>query len=274
MALSALLLTLAAAVVHASWNLLLSGVKDTHSAAAVATVVGTVLFAPAALLTWRLHAAALPYVLASSGLEGLYLVLLATGYARAAMSFVYPIARGAAPVFVLAVSVVALGLSPSALSVSGVLLVALGICAVHGLRRAENGRELLLALGVAGCIAAYTLVDKHGIRHARPLSYLEIVFALTSSAYLAGTWRIRGGAAIRAAVSVRTVLAGIGFFGSYALVLAALELASAASVAAVRESSVVMATAALAVSGRERITPGRFAGAVAVVAGIALISLS
>jgi drug/metabolite transporter (DMT)-like permease len=44
-------------------------------------------------------------------------------------------------------------------------------------------------------------------------------------------------------------------------------------VAAVRESSVVMAAAALAIGGREEMGPARFAGAVVVVAGIALISL-
>jgi drug/metabolite transporter (DMT)-like permease len=44
-------------------------------------------------------------------------------------------------------------------------------------------------------------------------------------------------------------------------------------VAAVRECSVVMATAILAVSGRERVSLGRFVGAVAVVGGIALISV-
>jgi drug/metabolite transporter (DMT)-like permease len=91
--------------------------------------------------------------------------------------------------------------------------------------------------------------------------------------YLVGAWRARGRAALRAAIGWRTVLAGVGFFGAYALTLAALRLAPAASVAAVRESSVVMAAAALAVTGREQVGAERLAGAVAVVAGIALISL-
>jgi drug/metabolite transporter (DMT)-like permease len=69
------------------------------------------------------------------------------------------------------------------------------------------------------------------------------------------------------------VIAGIGFFGAYALTLAALRLAPAASVAAVRESSVVIATAILALGHREHVGVERFAGAVLVVAGIALISL-
>jgi drug/metabolite transporter (DMT)-like permease len=99
------------------------------------------------------------------------------------------------------------------------------------------------------------------------------VFAITTIVYVLGVWRARGGAALRAAVSWRTVIAGIGFFGAYALTLAALRLAPAASVAAVRESSVVMAAVALAIGGREELGRARFVGAVAVVAGVALISL-
>jgi drug/metabolite transporter (DMT)-like permease len=130
-----------------------------------------------------------------------------------------------------------------------------------------------LAFAVGGCIAGYTLVDKHGIVHGNPLAYLEVVFGMTATLYLLGVWRVRGSAALRAAIRWPTVLAGVGFFGSYALTLAALRIAPAASVAAVRESSVVIAAAILAVSGREEIGMGRLAGAVAVVTGIALISL-
>jgi hypothetical protein len=118
MPVSALLLALAAALIHANWNLLLSGADDTHAATAVAVLVGVVVFAPVAALTWRIGSAAWPYMAASSALEVLYLIFLASGYARAAMSFVYPIARGSAPVLVLTVSVLVLGSSFSALAAS------------------------------------------------------------------------------------------------------------------------------------------------------------
>ena len=180
MPVSALALALAAAVVHASWNLLLSGTDDTHSATAVAVVTGLVVFAPVAALTWRLETSALPYIAASSALEALYLLLLATGYSRAAMSFVYPIARGSAPVLVLVASVLVLGTSVSVLAAVGVVLVAIGIVLVRGVRTSGRLRELALALGVGTCIAGYTLVDKHGIEHGAPIAYLEIVFGLTA----------------------------------------------------------------------------------------------
>jgi drug/metabolite transporter (DMT)-like permease len=273
MPVSALLLALAAAVVHATWNLLLSGTEDTHSASAVALIVGALVFLPVAVIGWRFSSAAVPYVAASSALELIYLVLLATAYSVAAMGFIYPIARGSAPVLVLIGGAVVTGTRVSALAALGVLLVAAGIVLVRGVRKAGRPRDLALALSVGTCIAGYTLVDKHGIVHAGPLAYLEVVFGVVASVYVAGVLRVRGGRALRAAVSWRTVLAGIGFFGSYALTLAALRLAPAASVAAVRESSVLMAAVALAIGGREELGPARFAGAVAVVAGIALISL-
>jgi drug/metabolite transporter (DMT)-like permease len=132
---------------------------------------------------------------------------------------------------------------------------------------------LALALSIGGCIAAYTLVDKHGIAHAAPAAYLEVVFAVTACAYLLGVWRVRGAPALRAELTLRTVVAGVGFFAAYALVLAALKLAPAASVAAVREASILIATVWLALTRRERVTPERLAGACAVLAGITLVSL-
>jgi len=273
MPLPALLLALAAAAVHAAWNLLLSGAEDTHSATAVAVGFGVLVFAPVAAIGWRLDAAALPYVAGSSALEVLYLVLLASAYSVSAMSFVYPIARGSAPLLVLAAGAVVLGARVSLGGALGVVLTAAGIVLVRGLDGSARPRDLVLALSVGACIAGYTLVDKQGIRYGAPISYLELVFGATAGAYVLGAWRARGLPAMRAAMSPSTLLAGVGFFAAYALTLAALRLAPAASVAAVRESSVLIATAAIAITGRERIGATRFAGAAAIVAGIALISV-
>ena len=71
-----------------------------------------------------------------------------------------------------------------------------------------------------------------------------------------------------------TVVAGTLMISAYGLVLLALRLAPAASVAAVRESGVVMATAMAAVLLHERVSRERFAGAVLVVVGIAALAVS
>jgi drug/metabolite transporter (DMT)-like permease len=84
----------------------------------------------------------------------------------------------------------------------------------------------------------------------------------------------KGLGALWAEVRPRALIAGIAGFAAYALVLAALERAPAAAVAAVRETSVVIATALAAAVLGERVGARRMAGAVVVVGGVALIALS
>jgi drug/metabolite transporter (DMT)-like permease len=264
---------LGSAALHALWNWLVAEARDSHAAGAVALVTAAVAFAPAAVLTWDVDGAAWPYIVASAALELAYFAFLAAAYERADLSFVYPIARGSAPVLVLAVSVAALGAAVSAAAAAGVLAIAAGVLLVRGVGRGAARGGLALALVVAACIAGYTLVDDEGIRHAATLSYLEAVMLIAAPAYAVAVSVARGSGALRAAATLRSATAGLAMFGAYALALAALEIAEAAPVAALRETSVVMATAAAAILAREHVPPRRLAGAVVVVGGVALIAL-
>jgi drug/metabolite transporter (DMT)-like permease len=82
-----------------------------------------------------------------------------------------------------------------------------------------------------------------------------------------------GAGRMRAAARPLPALAGILSFTAYALVLGALLLAPAASVAAVRETSVLIAALLAAPLARETVGPGRLLGAALVVVGAALIAL-
>jgi drug/metabolite transporter (DMT)-like permease len=144
---------------------------------------------------------------------------------------------------------------------------------VRGVGRAGDRRALGLALAVGACIAGYTLVDDHGLEHAAALSYFEAVLVLTALLYVGALVARGGGPALRRAATPSAALTGVGMFGAYALALAALERAEAAPVAALRETSVVMAAVAAAVAGRGRLPAGRLAGAAAVVGGVAAIAL-
>jgi drug/metabolite transporter (DMT)-like permease len=264
---------LGSAALHALWNWLIAEARDSHAVTAVALLTATIAFAPVAVLTWDLEPSAWPYVAASAALELVYFTLLAAAYQRADLSFVYPIARGAAPVLVLAVSVVALGATVSLLAAAGVLAVTAGVLLVRGVGPAAARTGLGLALAVAACIAGYTLVDDEGVRHAATLTYFEAVLLITAPVYAAAVALARGPAALRAAATPRTAVAGLAMFAAYAAALAALEVAEAAPVAALRETSVVMATAAAALAAREHVPGRRVAGAAIVVAGIAAIAL-
>jgi drug/metabolite transporter (DMT)-like permease len=272
---SALAFALAAAWVHALWNILLARARDPEAAAAVALVTAVLVFAPVTALTWDVRPGVWPFLLASGALQLLYFTLLAAAYRRVALSVVYPLSRGTAPVLVLVVGIVALGKSSSWGQAAGVVLVGVGVLLVRGVGGgADVGRGVAFGLGIACCIAAYTLVDKHGITHAAPISYLELTMLLPALVYAGAVAKLKGRDSLRREVSAATVAAGLATFGAYALVLAALERASAASVAAVRETSVVIATLLAGLVLRERVGPGRLAGAALVAGGVALLSLA
>ena len=232
------------------------------------------MFAVPAALTWRVGAEAWPYIAASAVLELAYFALLAAVYSRADLSFAYPIARGSAPVLVLLISVIVLGVPVGLAAVAGVLAVTAGVLLVRGVGRdSADMASLALALSVGACIAGYTLVDDHGVRHANALPYFEVVLIACAIPYTAAVVATRGRGGLKAAVNWRSAAAGVGMVTAYLLVLEALERADAAPVAALRETSVVIATAGAALAGRERVPATRLAGAVLVVAGVATLAL-
>lgn len=267
MPLSALALALAAALLHAAWNLLVRAREDTEAATAIAVVVMVAAVLPVALVTWDVDAGVWRYLVPSALLELVYVALLGAAYRRYELSVVYPVARGLAPVAALAVAVAAAGARPGRWEIGGVLLVALGVLLVRG---AAGGRGVALALVIAAAIGGYTVLDRYGIRHADPASYLVLAMSLSALAYppFVGLRRVRS------AVSPATVLVGLLSGAAYLLVLLALRHASAPSVSAVRETSVVIAALLAAVFLHERVGPARLAGSLLVAAGVALLALA
>jgi drug/metabolite transporter (DMT)-like permease len=269
---TALALALIAAFVHALWNILLARARDIESATAVALITTELVFAPVVAFTWDVERGVWPFLIASGLLQLTYFALLATAYRLAPLSVVYPIARGGAPVLVLLIGAVVLGRTTSWTQAAAVVLVVTGILLVRGLRQADP-RGVAFGLAIAVCIAIYTLVDKGGVARAEPITYLELSMLGPAVVYAGAVMRIKGVGAVRRAIGPESILAGICTFGAYALVLAALQRAPAASVAAVRETSVVIAALLAVAVLKERVSAARVGGAVLVAGGVALLAL-
>jgi uncharacterized membrane protein len=273
--LSAVALALGAAFLHAGWNVALAGARSTQATTAGLLVWGVGLLALPAIVTAGVSSEAIPYIAASAVFELAYFVLLARAYDGGEVSVVYPIARGSAPVVVLVFGAIALKEDVSAGAVVGILAIAFGVLLVgwgafpfHLAR--ENApplRDVWFGLAIGAVIASYTLIDSEGVERADPIAYLALVVLPCAVVYpfVAKT---------RPDVGVRTALTAAATFGAFLMVLAAFRLAPAAPVAAVRESSVVIAALLAAVVLREPVDGRRLAGAVAVAAGVAAIALS
>jgi drug/metabolite transporter (DMT)-like permease len=266
-------LVLFAAFIHALWNLIVVQSRDRTATTVIVIVFGVLVALPIAILRWHVEPQAWPFVLLSSALELIYFVLLVAAYERADMSLVYPIARGSAPVIVLALSVALVGAPTTPAQVVGVALVAIGVLIVRGVRGGAGWRNVLLALAVGLSIAAYVVVDKEGVRYADPITYGTLILGIPGIVAVA-YFALRGEMSrLRAALDWNSALGGIFSIAAYALVLIALTSAPAASVAAVRESSVVIAAFLGAVVLKEKAGPERVVGSVIVLAGVALVVL-
>ncbi len=260
---------------HAAWTLLLARAPDSAAATAAALVIAVVAFAPVAALGWDVGAEALPYLALSTVFELGFFATLALALRSGEVGFVYPLSRGVAPVLVLAVGVAALGADVSAAQAAGIGAIAAGVLLARGLDGRASARDSAYALACGACIAGYTLTDSYGLDHAAPVPYLWCVLIPVVLVYVPVVARVRGGAStIRAAVNPRIAIAGLCIFGAYALVLAALERAPAAPVAALRETSVVFATAFAAAFLGEPAGPRRVAGAALVLAGVTALALA
>src|SRR5437763_13176170 len=190
------LAVLGAALLHATWNVLLKSGEDkeleTISIAVGSGLLGLVAapFVPApARASW-------PWVAASAAVHILYFVFLAGAYRWGELSYTYPLMRGGGPMIVALVGALALGEVLPLHETLGVLLICVGIFAFASGR--HDRRATGFALANAVVIAAYTLIDGQGARASgAPASY-TMWFFTANGVVILGYGLARRGAAVGA----------------------------------------------------------------------------
>jgi uncharacterized membrane protein len=290
----AIALALIAAVLHAAWNVLLKTSDDPLRTAVRLQAVAAVVLVPVAAVAWlragqpALDPPGIALAVGSAVLETLYFLWLSAAYRRGGLSLVYPIARGSAPLLAVLVGVGLLGerLAPAAwfgvgLLLIGILLVARPWQVLRASGVAQRG-AIGFALATGATIAAYSAVDRVGVRLLDPLSYAAVL-ALATATFLGGTVAVANRIRPRAAAAVgpgnqrRDVAAGLLSAVGYLLVLIAYSIAPLAAVAPLRESGIVLAAAWGAVRLREAVrqreAATRVGAAALVVIGAALLVL-
>jgi drug/metabolite transporter (DMT)-like permease len=240
--LTATILALTAAVLHAAWNLAVKqSVGDRFIALwgqfFVAGILAAVVLAigggiPARGFVW-------------AGLSGLthvpYCVLLAKAYSVGDFSLAYPIARGGGALLAGIGGIILLGDSFSPVGVLGMVVVAAGLFALAG---QGASAQVIVALGVAVTIGIYSVVDAKGIRSIDTPFYAAASFVcvmLATTTYAVATGRSTEMVAGMRLFWRRFVLMGIASGITYALVQIAFQKAPVGYVTCLRESSVVIA---------------------------------
>ncbi len=276
MSLQVLAVVLLGALLHATWNMLVKARPDKHVAAAVLYTSSGVIAAGLLPFLPAPHAASWPYLAVSTVLELLYGIVLATAYRVGDLSHAYPLMRGTAPLLVATASSTWLGERLSGAVWLGIALLSCALISLlfEGRSRRQSSSATGLALLNAVLIASYTLLDGVGARlSGHPVAYGFWLFTLIGVPWFlwaAVAHRRDGWAKVRSGVPIG-VLCGAFSLASYVLALWAMTRAPIASVAAVRETSIVFGTILGAVVLHEHVTWIRGAAACAIAGAVWII---
>ena len=281
------LAVLGGAVLHAGWNALVKSSGDKALDTALVHFLGAIVALP--LLVWvgLPPPEALPFIAASLVIHIAYYVALAGAYQHGELGLTYPIMRGFAPLLVALGSSAVLAEAPSAMAWVGIVGITLGVALVglaHPGQTLHHRKALGFAFANAAIIAVYTLVDGNGVRATAAAghtaaAYVMLLFVLDGLPYPALVVLRRDAAGRRAILAYarkRWPLAAIGgaaSIGSYAIALWAMTVAPIASVAALRETSVLFAALLGVWLLKEKFGVQRGIGTLVIVGGVMALRL-
>jgi phosphonate utilization associated putative membrane protein len=282
-----MLAVLAGAVLHAGWNALVKSSGDKALDTALVHFLGAVVALPLLVVVGLPPRVALPFIAASLVIHIGYYIALAGAYQNGELGLTYPIMRGFAPLLVALGSSAVLGEAPSAAAWAGIVGITLGVALVglaHPGQALHHRKALAFAFSNALIIAVYTFVDGKGVRETvaaghSAAAYVMLLFVLDGLPYPSLVYFRRDVAGRRAILDYArrrwplAALGGAASIGSYAIALWAMTVAPVASVAALRETSVLFAALLGIWVLKERFGVQRAAGTLVIVAGVVALRL-
>ncbi|MFM2067177.1 MAG: hypothetical protein RLZZ584_2086 [Pseudomonadota bacterium] len=287
------LAVLLGALLHASWNALIKRGQDKALDTAFIHVLGVVLALPVVLVVGLPRPEAWPYLAGSLVIHIGYYIALVGAYRHGELGLTYPVMRGLAPLLVACGSAALLAESLNAQAWAGVLAISLGVIAMGlsitpgasagvgtELGIHHHGKALRYALANACLIALYTVVDGLGVRRSgNTAAYLATLFMIDGIPYfLIVMWQRRE--AVRPALRHMAgrwpvaLPAALASLGSYGIALWAMTKAPVATVAALRETSVLFAAVIGAVWLKEAYGRRRIAATLLIMAGVITLRLA
>jgi phosphonate utilization associated putative membrane protein len=276
------LAVLCGALLHASWNALIKSGNDKALDTALVHFLGALVALPFMLWLGPPPRSAWPYIAASLVIHIGYYIALVGAYQHGELGLTYPIMRGFAPMLVALASGFFLGEAPTAVAWLGIAGITLGVALVglaHPGEALHHRKALMFAFTNAAIIALYTVVDGRGVRASvvddhSALRYVMTLFVLDGIAYPSLVWLRRSAEGRREIVRYArqrwpvAALGGSASIGSYAIALWAMTRAPVASVAALRETSVLFAALLGTVLLKERFGLQRAVGTGVIVGGV------
>lgn len=294
MSATALILILAAAFLHATWNYQLKKASPSKVFWPVSYLLTLTLSVPALLIYDPTIFSAITktgwlVICISAPIHIIYAYVLQYGYKQADYSIVYPTARGTGPLITVLAAVTVLGERPSLLGMCAIASILIGIVLLAAKTHTSQAVDKRIGTGLFWgtltgiCIAGYSFCDAWAVQQHTGLTPLSFYFPalaircalLWPIILMTKNWR----GEIRELLGNRTqrkalFCTSIGSPGAYILVLFALTLAPLSYVAPGREIGMMVGVVVGALLLKESLTPKRISGVALMVLGVVLIGLA
>ena len=272
-----LLAVLFGALLHASWNAMVKSSPDKALDTAVIHIMGSLIGIPLVLFAGLPKPESWPYLAGSIVIHIGYYVALTGAYKHGDLGLTYPLMRGSAPLLVALSASVTLGETLSPMAWVGVVGVCAGVITLGLTRHAFDApRAVQFALINAVIIASYTVVDALGVRATgSAMQYVATLFLIDGwpfalIVFARRKWAVGTYIRQRWPFGLGGAAASIG---SYAVALWAMTQAPVATVAALRETSVVFAALLGVWFLKEVFTLRRAVGTCIIVSGVMALRL-
>ena len=290
MSLTILVLALFSGALNSIWNFFIKKNASDYSVMITGVCVANLSIFPITVLimvTRGFDPHVIPFLLATGAVEAVDFYMLTILYKASDISMAYPVSRGTGLMLTAVLSALILKETISGMAILGIIAVLLGVF-FFALNKGTNPRLIWeslkaqkLALIKGFTIVGYTLVDRVGAKYANPLVYFnfkEIISMLILIPILAhgGTLTFRHMKETMRKDGKSALTIGFGIICSYVLVLVIYNVfaeAKASYVTVIRESAVVFGALLGFIFLREKATPNKIAGILAIVMGIILIRM-
>ncbi len=281
MTVTVFLALLAAAFMHATWNALIKMRADRFASITITSLGMALAAVPILPFVPIPPLAAWPWIAGSVIIHIGYRLFLVRAYDAGDMAQTYPLARGTAPLLTAVGAIFLNKEVPGDLALLGILLLSCGtvLMSLRGGLHLEkfNRRAVGYALLTATLISGYTLSDGNGARVASTaVSYAAWLFVCDGTTATAIGFAARGRALVPViAREWKTgLLAGVLSAASYGIAMWAMTKAPIASVAALRETSILFALMISVPVLGEAATRWRVLAALCIVVGAMALRLS
>ena len=269
-------LILFAAFLHALWNIMIKSLDYSLAGIAVKVFFQSIIFFPIIFfvpvpegITWF-------YITCSFLLHSLYFILLGIMYDREDLTFIYPVARGCAPIFVTILSFVFLKDSIPFFGLVGILFisVALLLISLSNFTKKIHLKTIGISIFIAFLISIYTFSDGAGVRSVdNTLSFIAWNFFLGGWISIGYVYLTKKEDLFRLKIKdfILILSATIVSFSAYAIIIWSMKYEPFGIVASMRESSIIFATLLGLIFLKEKISFIRIISSILFFLGVVFI---